>query len=229
MWPKLLHSTESYASTSQISYNLKLHDHSTITLTMIQEGVLPPAGSPTQKIETVVVDPAGLRFIGKSVVNAGGASGAIYDHFGIKQLGGNGALKVAEAWLGEYEKGKVIHVVSPDLTDLTRKEAIDCLTDAYHNVFQESLLYARTLKEAALVLRLLPISSGINARSFSGDIHKITWCAVTHALNRMDGEMGKMVQVMFCIHTRYQYDLLKQAIPFLTISQLFCEAKQKKR
>ena len=120
-------------------------------------------------------------------------------------------------------------MVSPPPADLPPQKAIACLTDAYYNVFQASLSYARTLVETPLVLRLLPLSSGINARSFSGDIHKITWCAVTHALNRMDGEMGKMVQVMFCIHTRYQYDLLKQAIPFLTISQLFCEAKQKKR
>ena len=99
MWPKLLHSTESYASTSQISYNLKLQDNSTITLTMIQESVVPPAGSPTQKIETVVVDPAGLKFIDQSVADAGGASAAIYRHFEIKHLSHNGLLKprVAEA------------------------------------------------------------------------------------------------------------------------------------
>ena len=204
MWPKLLHSTERYASTSQISYNLKLQDHSTITLTMIQEGVLPPAGSPTQKIETVVVDPAGLKFIGESVAGARGASEAIYDHFGITRLSNNG-VRVAEAWLGKYEKGKVIHVVSPDLTDLTSEKAIACLTDAYYNVFQASLSYARTLVHTLLVLRLLPISSGINGTRFTGgNIHKITWRAVTNALRLMDGEMGKRVQVLFCILSRSQ-------------------------
>jgi hypothetical protein len=147
-----------------------------------------PGPDPLLSEGYVIVDPAGLEYIQNTNPNSGGpagasgASGAIYQKIGIKNLhlfDESVRDELTEAGQTSYKKYPpygVIHVVGPDFR-IIQANSISILRTAYRFVF------VRFISSQKTILRLLPISGGI----FSGttDTLKIaerTWDQLTLAI-----------------------------------------------
>ena len=152
--------------------------------------VVPAAREPAA--DTVVVDPAGLRFIQDlGPAGAGGASGAIYSwlkigldaHFphDVRQA----LRQEGDAKIHTYGQKHVIHVVGPDLgvmsmsTPATRASAVDKLTVAYRHILEEFLT------SESPRLRLLPVSGGIFAGPFQKDLPAMTFTSLDGAFRSL--------------------------------------------
>lgn len=129
---------------------------------------------------TVILDPAGLSYIKKSFIGAGGASGAIYKllnttkptdevirHFSKfanqDDLYKNNSDSVA--CYGSYDDIKIIHAVGPDFRSSKYLQEILCNTEQtdklFYKIYDDIYREFTKLKNKKLTLRLLPISSGI--------------------------------------------------------------------
>jgi len=119
-----------------------------------------------------IVDPAGLPFIQSSPGGAGGAAGVVYEWLGIRRTPSfpdavRNAIKAPlQAKFQAYGDKLCIHVVGPDFQAqrCSREEALDQLAEAYRAVFAE---FAAS---GCAGLRLLPISGGIFAGCFAGNL-----------------------------------------------------------
>ena len=143
---------------------------------------------------TAFVDPAGLPFIRSGPGGAGGASGSIYDHIGIR---GDGAFPedvrkaVTEECKAHYHRYQteggvhhVVHTVGPMLGQgkYTWDEAVAKLAGAYRNVLAQyarfAAIKAALAPKAPVRLRLLPISGGIFAGEYQQRIAPLTLAAL---------------------------------------------------
>ena len=110
-----------------------------------QEGGDDHDAAPQPDDETVILDPAGLRYIQKGPQGAGGVSAHIYSWLGIhEQDSFPDSVKAAiteplMAKLHDYCGRRCIHVVGPDLRrpSITGEQALIELTTAYRNAFRE--------------------------------------------------------------------------------------------
>ena len=129
---------------------------------------------------TVILDPAGLSYMKKSFIGAGGASGAIYKllnttkptdevikHFSKfanqDDLYKNNSDSIA--CYGSYGDIKIIHAVGPDFRSSRYLQEILCdneQTDKlFYKIYDDIYKEFTKLNNKKLTLRLLPISSGI--------------------------------------------------------------------
>lgn len=129
---------------------------------------------------TVILDPAGLSYMKKSFIGAGGASGAIYKllnttkptdevikHFSKfasqDDLYKNNNDSIA--CYGSYGDIKIIHAVGPDFRSSKYLQEILCNTEQtdklFYKIYDDIYKEFTKLNNKKLTLRLLPISSGI--------------------------------------------------------------------
>lgn len=198
-----------------------------MTKTGMAEVTGPPAGS------VAFVDPARLHYIQSGPSGAGGAAGAIYAYL---RIDGDEAFPPAvveavtaptEAKHHAYPAGDdvivhCIHVVGPDFRSPTfgkgkpREHAVATLAAAYENVLAEFDA------SGCQTLRLLPISGGIFAGRWRGEVAELTRDALALACVRvapdvatrlaserrielcifMEQEMASFVKVGFEPHAR---------------------------
>ena len=145
---------------------------------------------------TAFVDPAGLPFIRSGPGGAGGASGSIYDHIGLRSepaFPEDVRKAVTEECKAHYHRYQteeggvhhVVHTVGPMLGHgkYTWDEAVKKLAGAYRNVLAQYARFAAI--KAALApkgtpvrLRLLPISGGIFAGEYQQRIAPLTLAAL---------------------------------------------------
>jgi len=154
---------------------------------------------------TAFVDPAGLPFIRSGPGGAGGASGSIYDHIGIR---GDGAFPedvrkaVTEECKAHYHRYQteggvhhVVHTVGPMLGQgkYTWDEAVAKLAGAYRNVLAQYARFAAIKaalapKGTTVRLRLLPISGGIFAGDYQQRIAPLTLAALQAGIGLLTEE-----------------------------------------
>ena len=157
---------------------------------------------------TAFVDPAGLPYIQRSGPGgAGGASGSIYEHIGIR---GDVAFPedvkeaVKEECQAHYHRYQTaagvhhcIHTVGPMLghDKYTWAEAVAKLAGAYRNVLAQFARFAsskagadRAPKGTPVRLRLLPISGGIFAGEYQQRIAPLTLAALQAGIGLLTKE-----------------------------------------
>ena len=172
---------------------------------------------------TVIVDPAGLRFIQDlGPAGAGAASGAIYSWLKIglnAQFPADVRREVrreGDAKLHKYGHKQVIHVVGPDLNDAsvstaeTRAPAVEKLTAAYLRILKEFL------SSNAAQLRLLPVSGGIFAGPFQKDLPKMTFASLDAAFQSLPAlGQSRLLrrEVKMCIFDQSQLQEFEAACP----------------
>ena len=139
-------------------------------------------------VHEVLVDPAGLDYIQtKGPIGAGGASGALYEHFQIGDLTEfpvrvrDEVTAPGDAKFHCYKKiHPVIHAVGPDLRDgnLEWDDTCRVLGCTYLNVlrqFLDAITTSNNLKRTTLhTLRLPPISGGNSAGKYKPQIASLT-------------------------------------------------------
>ena len=188
---------------------------------------------------TAFVDPAGLPFIQRAGPGgAGGASGSIYEHIGIRDDDAFPEDVVAaiqnecEAAYHRYETedGGVhhcIHTVGPMLgyDKYSWEEAAEKLAGAYHNVLSQYISFATSRAEAGLPegaavrLRLLPISGGIFAGEYQKRIAPLTLAALAQGLDRLSDEARALLereegapQVELCVFLAVELEAFRAAL-----------------
>ncbi|CAE7454743.1 unnamed protein product [Symbiodinium natans] len=173
--------------------------------------------------DTVVVDPAGLRFIQDlGPAGAGGASGAIYSWLKIGLEARfphevrHAVRKEGDAKLHSYGSKQVIHVVGPNLNEIsvataaTRAAAVQQLTTAYMHILEQFL------SSEARHLRLLPVSSGIFAGPFQHDLPEMTFASLDSAFRSLPVESQRRLLrlgVKLCIFDQQQFHKFLAACP----------------
>ena len=170
-----------------------------------EHGVVSMASEPDSK--TAFVDPAGLPYIQQSGPSqAGAASGAIYVFLGIRDDAAfppdvqAAVTKTGDAKYHKYvrkngETAHCIHAVGEDfrfprfggMGEHPRTYAINTLATAYLNVLVEFDA------SGADTLRLLPISSGVFAGPWRGEMADITMEALQQACNSLDPSVERRV------------------------------------
>ena len=158
---------------------------------------------------TAFVDPAGLHHIQQSGPSrAGGASGSIYEHIGIRgdrsfpEDVRQAVNEECDAHYHRYKNGggehhHVIHTVGPRLGHgkYTWDDAVATLAGAYRNVLACFAGFAASKAEAGLApkgspvrLRLLPISGGIFAGEYQQQIAPLTLAALQAGISLLTEE-----------------------------------------
>ena len=158
---------------------------------------------------TAFVDPAGLHHIQQSGPSrAGGASGSIYEHIGIRgdrsfpEDVRQAVNEECDAHYHRYKNGggehhHVIHTVGPRLGHgkYTWDDAVATLAGAYRNVLACFAGFAASKAEAGLApkgspvrLRLLPISGGIFAGEYQQQIAPLTLAALQAGIGLLTEE-----------------------------------------
>ena len=135
-------------------------------------------------VHEVLVDPAGLDYIQTKGPNgAGGASGALYEHFQIGDLTEfpehvRDEVKAPGDAKFHCYKGihPIIHAIGPDLRDgnLGWDDTCQVLGCTYLNVLRQFLDAITTSNNFKRTLRLLPISGGISASEHQPHIASLT-------------------------------------------------------
>eukprot|EP00438_Fugacium_kawagutii_P023725 Skav228052 [mRNA] locus=scaffold1188:227944:228687:+ [translate_table: standard] len=175
---------------------------------------------------TILVDPAGLPFIRhKGPRDAKGAAQANYQWLEISEAE-SFPQPVKEAITEECKakyhayaggKKKCIHVVGPDLRssdgkDFTFDQAVEKLTIAYRNVFEE---FCRVgMKHNLYQMRLLPLSGGIFSGPFKEDLHRMTAQAVQAAFSQLaEDKKHHMMNssIDMCIFMESEFDIFASA------------------
>jgi len=193
------------------------------------EAADPPDG------DTLIVDPASIRFIRNPNMwpaDAGGASGAIYKKLGLVESFPADVVAaiqksgdVAYHRYGYPTSIHVLHCTGPDFkeTDATREEAVGMLEHVYYNVLAEA---ARVGKST---LRLLPISAGIFSGPFRTEMPQMTAEALIQSAERLakaDPGLFKnlmpdaaieedgcgMLRVEFCLYAPKDLDMYASAL-----------------
>ena len=189
----------------------------------VSHHLVPVAGAPAA--DTVVVDPAGLRFIQDlGPAGAGGASGAIYSWLKIGLDARfphdvtQAVLQEGDAKIHTYGQKQVIHVVGPDLgvvstsTPATRASAVDKLTVAYRHILEEFL------SSESLRLRLLPVSGGIFAGPFQKDLPAMTFASLDGAFRSLPPASQRRLlrtgtKISLCIFDQRQLEEFQAMCP----------------
>ena len=183
---------------------------------------------------TAFVDPAGLHHIQNSgPSSAGGASGSIYQHIGIRgdrsfpEDVRQAVNEECDAHYHRYKNGggghhHVIHTVGPRLGHgkYSWDVAVATLAGAYRNVLARFARFAASKAEAGLApkgtpvrLRLLPISGGIFAGEYQERIAPLTLAALQAGIGLLtEEECGVLAkdgtQIELCIF------LMQELAPF---------------
>lgn len=184
--------------------------------------------APEPDEDTVVVDPAGLKYIHGVAAGAGGAAGSIYNWLGLKGAFPDAVrrfvTKACDAKYHEYEgpRGavrKVIHAVGPDFRqgEWSEREAAVELSRAYRNVFHE---FAQSEADH---LRLLPLSGGVFAGPLYNQLPPITQQAISMAFEQLhtyDREylLKEKKVVELCIFMDREFDQYKNVFDNVTPS-----------
>lgn len=181
------------------------------------------AAEPDEK--TVIVDPAGLKYIHSFAANAGGAAGAIYNWLGLRaefpEDVRRWVTKVCDAKLFEYAEGtkKVVHAVGPDFRqgEWSEREAAIELSRAYRNVLHEFVV------SEAETLRLLPLSGGVFAGPLYNQLPPITQQALIMAfeqLHQYDREflLKDQTKLELCVFMNREWDMYKSVFENVTPS-----------
>ncbi len=188
---------------------------------------------------TAFVDPAGLPYIQRAgPAGAGGASGSIYEHIGIR---GDAAFPddvvaairlECEAHYHRYEtadgtRHHCIHTVGPMLGygKHSYAEAVETLAGAYRNVLTQYVAFASSraaagLPEGAAVrLRLLPISGGIFAGEYQARIAPLTLAALAAGLELLSDEARAVLerdegapQIELCVFLASELEAFRAAM-----------------
>ena len=174
---------------------------------------------------TAFVDPAGLHHIQQSGPSrAGGASGSIYEHIGIRgdrsfpEDVRQAVNEECDAHYHRYKNGggehhHVIHTVGPRLGHgkYTWDDAVATLAGAYRNVLACFAGFAASKAEAGLApkgspvrLRLLPISGGIFAGEYQQQIAPLTLAALQAGIGLLTEEESGVLakdsaQIELCV------------------------------
>ena len=197
-------SPKSSASASSILPRIRVVDYGVLGTQLAPGTGIVKLAEPPDDL-TAFVDPAGLPFIRSGPGGAGGASGSIYDHIGIR---GDGAFPedvrkaVTEECKAHYHRYQteggvhhVVHTVGPMLGQgkYTWDEAVAKLAGAYRNVLAQYARFAAI--KAALApkgtpvrLRLLPISGGIFAGEYQQRIAPLTLAALQAGIGLLTEE-----------------------------------------
>mmetsp|Transcript_8597 Transcript_8597/g.9698 ORF Transcript_8597/g.9698 Transcript_8597/m.9698 type:complete len:272 (+) Transcript_8597:50-865(+) len=189
----------------------------------LQGSLVRVAPEPDEK--TVIVDPAGLKYIHSLAANAGGAAGAIYNWLGLRgefpEEVRRWVSKVCDAKLYEYAEGskKVIHAVGPDFRqgEWSEREAAIELSRAYRNALHEFVT------SEGDNLRLLPLSGGVFAGPLYNQLPPITQQALIMAfeqLHQFDREflLREQKSVELCIFMNREWDMYKSVFENVTPS-----------
>jgi O-acetyl-ADP-ribose deacetylase (regulator of RNase III) len=168
---------------------------------------------------TVIVDPAGLKYIHSLASLAGGAAGSIYNWIGLKgafpEEVRRNVSKTCDAKCYEYPTSsgavkKVIHAVGPDFRqgEWSEREAAIELSRAYRNVLHE---FAQSEADH---LRLLPLSGGVFAGPLYNQLPPITQQAMSMAfeqLHHFDREyvLRDKKSIELCIFMDREFDQYK--------------------
>jgi O-acetyl-ADP-ribose deacetylase (regulator of RNase III) len=180
------------------------------------------ASEPTDS--TVIVDPAGLKYIQTVAAAAGGAAGAIYNWIGLKgafpEEVRRYVLKVCDAKLYEYPNSKrVIHVVGPDFREgqWSEREAAIELSRAYRNVLHEFVI------SEGDTLRMLPISGGVFSGPLYNQMPPLTQQALSMAfeqLHQFDREyiLRDAKSIELCIFMNREWDMYNKVFQYVAPS-----------
>lgn len=169
---------------------------------------------------TVVVDPAGLKYIQGVAAGAGGAAGSIYNWLGLRgpfpEAVRRFVTKACDAKYHEYagptegSVRRVIHAVGPDFREGTwsEREAAVELSRAYRNVFHE---FAQSEADH---LRLLPLSGGVFAGPLYNQLPPITQQAISMAFEQLhtydrDYLLKEKKVIELCIFMDREFDQYK--------------------
>lgn len=187
-----------------------------------------PGGLPVG--DTAFVDPAGLVYIQDAGPRgAGGAAGAIYQFLGIRadasfpepvraEVTEEGRAKLHSYSLPGGDTAHCIHVVGPDLRfqpdgiespPALYEHAVTCLAAAYSSVLRE---FAAASSLGAL--RLLPVSGGIFAGPFQPVIAKLTFDAISAALEKLPQPTAQALasrRLGLCIFLESEYQAFRDA------------------
>jgi O-acetyl-ADP-ribose deacetylase (regulator of RNase III) len=177
---------------------------------------------------TVIVDPAGLKYIHGVAAGAGGAAGSIYNWLGLRgafpEAVRRFVTKPCDAKYHEYEGPdgtvrRVIHAVGPDFREgqWSEREAAVELSRAYRNVFHE---FAQSEADH---LRLLPLSGGVFAGPLYNQLPPITQQAISMAFEQLhtyDREyiLKEKKVIELCIFMDREYDQYKTVFDNVTPS-----------
>ena len=176
-------------------------------------------------VHEVLVDPAGLDYIQTKGPNgAGGASGALYEHFQIGDLTEfpehvrDEVKAPGDAKFHCYKKiHPVIHAVGPDLRDgnLEWDDTCRVLGCTYLNVlrqFLDAITTSNNLKRTTLhTLRLPPISGGNSAGKYKPQIASLTMeCLYRGFLMLRSSEQRRLLEeglkLHLCIYVESQLE-----------------------
>eukprot|EP00438_Fugacium_kawagutii_P001945 Skav224092 [mRNA] locus=scaffold4565:20858:22852:- [translate_table: standard] len=187
--------------------------------------------------DTILVDPAGLRYISEGPSGAAGAAGANYKWLEInkaKSFPEDVKEAITEECQAKYHayaegKKKCIHVVGPDFRktsddkDFTMDDAVEKLALAYGNVFEEFCTVG--MREGIRRMRLLPISGGIFSGPFKEDLPLMTARAVRAAYERLSEDKKQHIMdsnVEMCVFMESEFDMFASAfgqLPEASISE----------
>eukprot|EP00438_Fugacium_kawagutii_P001946 Skav224093 [mRNA] locus=scaffold4565:35966:37942:- [translate_table: standard] len=176
--------------------------------------------------ETILVDPAGLRYISEGPSGASGAAGANYKWLEInkaKSFPEDVREAITEECQAKYHayadgKKKCIHVVGPDFRKtsddkgFTMEDAVDKLALAYGNVFEEFCNVG--MEQGLKRMRLLPISGGLFSGPFKQDLPMMTARAVQAAYERLSEDKKQHIidcDVEMCIFMESEFDVFASA------------------
>ena len=190
---------------------IKIVDYGVLGTQLTLQGSLSKV-APLPGENTVIVDPAGLKYIKTTAAGAGGAAGAIYHWLGLSGAFppnvSNCIHHVCDARYHDYDGKRVIHVVGPDFREgkWSEREASLELSRAYRNIFHEFAI------SNGDVLRLPPVSGGIFAGPLYDQMPPLTQQAISSAfeqLHQFDREylLRENKKVELCIFMNREWDM----------------------
>ncbi|KEG12400.1 hypothetical protein DQ04_01741020 [Trypanosoma grayi] len=176
----------------------------------LQGGMVRAGGEPDDSV--VVVDAADLRHIFTTADGASGASGAIYKWLGLRGQFPDELVRaisrVCDAKWFKYGDKNVIHVIGPDFREGTwsEREAALELSRAYRNALHEFAI------SDGDVLRMAPISTGVQAGPLYNQLPPITGSALAMAFEQLhvfDREylLRRDKKIELCVFMNREWDM----------------------
>jgi len=175
--------------------------------------------APEPGMQVAFFDAAGLPFIRAGPQGAGGAAGDIYEWLGIRDSPAfpdpvvQAIDRPLAAKFYAYGCKKCIHVVGPDFSEpdsaASYKQALTELARAYQAALAEFAASGQ------LGLRMLPLSGGVYAGRFSGDLPRMTAEAIQWGFSMLEKEQQQLVQraeqIELCIFMEKEFADFEEA------------------